>query len=111
MKIFRGGIYLVKLNPGNNDLKKTRPCIVIQCDKYNELLDTTIVVPFSSKTFPNQKRPKSVPVVDNSALEKESYVLVHMLTSVDKTRLKKYLGAIDERELKNVLKQLRLVIF
>jgi len=111
MEILRGGIYLVKLNPGNNNLKKTRPCIVIQSDLYNRVLDTTIVVPFSSKPFSNQRRPLNVPVVNNPVLDKKSYVLVHMLISVDKIRLKKYLGTIDERELKSILKQLKLVIF
>jgi len=110
MEIFRGGIYLTKLNPGNNNLKKTRPCIVIQSDLYNKILETTIVIPFSSKTFSGQKRPKNVPLVINPALDKESYVLVHMLTSIDKTRLKKYLGAVNKDELKNILEQLKLVI-
>lgn len=44
-------------------------CVVIQSDWYNKLLDTTIVIPFSSKMLPNHKRPDSVPVVNNPVLD------------------------------------------
>ena len=45
----RGEVWLVNLDPTiGKEIKKTRPCLVMQCDDINDLLQTTMVAPVTS---------------------------------------------------------------
>lgn len=94
MKITKGYVYLVKLNPSNSGIKKTRPCLVVQDNKYNNVIGSTVVVPlFSSEDY--YKRPKSIVEVDEKFLKGKSVVLAHLITSVSNDRFVKEIGKIS----------------
>lgn len=88
--IKRFEIYLVKLNPTvGSEIQKTRPCIVISPNEMN-ILKTVIVAPMTSKGFEFVFRPKIS--FDN----KDGLVLLDQIRTVDKARLVKKIGEVDE---------------
>jgi len=94
--IKRFEIYLVKLNPTvGSEIQKTRPCIVISPDEMN-ILKTVIVAPMTSKGFDFIFRPKI------RFEKKNGLVLLDQIRTVDKTRLTKKLGNVDEKTSKEI---------
>ncbi|MHC3994046.1 type II toxin-antitoxin system PemK/MazF family toxin [Thiomicrolovo sp. ZZH C-3] len=94
--IKRFEIYLVKLNPTvGSEIQKTRPCIVISPNELN-VLKTVIVAPMTSKGFDFIFRPKI------KFENKNGLVLLDQIRTVDKTRLIKKIGDVDEKVSKNI---------
>jgi len=94
--IKRFEIYLVKLNPTiGSEIQKTRPCIVISPDEMN-ILKTVIVAPMTSKGFDFIFRPKI------KFEKKNGLVLLDQIRTVDKTRLTKKLGNVDNKTSKEI---------
>ena len=100
MKIQRYEIYLVKLNPTvGSEIQKTRPCIVISPNEMN-ILNTVIIAPLTSKGFDFIFRPKI------TFQEKNGLVLLDQIRSVDKKRLVKKIGYVEEKKAKEISKTL-----
>ena len=98
--IKRFEIYLVRLNPTvGSEIQKTRPCIVISPDEMN-ILKTVIVAPMTSKGFDFIFRPKI------KFEKKNGLVLLDQIRTVDKTRLTKKLGNVDEKTSKEIANML-----
>jgi len=96
--IKRYEIYLVKLNPTvGSEIQKTRPCIVISPNEMN-VLKTVIVAPMTSKGFDFIFRPKI------KFEKKDGLALLDQIRAVDKTRLVKKLGNVDEATSKEISK-------
>ena len=96
--IKRFEIHLVKLNPTvGSEIQKTRPCIVISPNEMN-ILKTVIVAPMTSKGFNFVFRPKI------KFEKKNGLVLLDQIRAVDKTRLVKKLGDVDEATSKEISK-------
>ncbi|WP_458701552.1 type II toxin-antitoxin system PemK/MazF family toxin [Sulfurospirillum sp. 1307] len=96
--IKRFEIYLVKLNPTiGSEIQKTRPCIVVSPNELN-ILKTVIVAPMTSKGFDFIFRPKI------KFQNKNGLVLLDQIRTVDKTRLVKKLGDVDEITSKEISK-------
>ncbi len=94
--IKRFEIYLVKLNPTvGSEIQKTRPCIVISPNELN-VLKTVIVAPMTSKGFDFIFRPKI------KFENKNGLVLLDQIRTVDKTRLIKKIGNVDEKVSKKI---------
>lgn len=92
MKILRYEIYLVKLNPTvGSEIQKTRPCIVISPDEMN-VLKTVIIAPLTSKGFDFIFRPRI------NFQDKDGLVLLDQIRAVDKSRLVKKIGKVEEEE-------------
>jgi mRNA interferase MazF len=94
--IKRFEIYLVKLNPTvGSEIQKTRPCIVISPNELN-VLKTVIIAPMTSKGFDFIFRPKI------KFENKNGLVLLDQIRTVDKTRLVKKIGEVDEEVSKSI---------
>ena len=88
--ISRFQVWQVALNPTvGREINKTRPCVVISPDEMSAL-STVLVAPMSTKGF---DFPCRVPV---SFKAKNGLILLDQIRAVDKTRLIKKLGVIDE---------------
>lgn len=90
-------IYSVELNPTKgNELKKTRPCVVISPDTMNIHLQTVIVAPLTHtiKLFPTR-----VTSMENGDL---GQVVLEQIRVVDKNRLKRKFGKIDISTAENI---------
>lgn len=103
VNIKRYEIYLVKLNPTvGSEIQKTRPCIVISPNEMS-ILKTVIVAPMTSKGFDFIFRPKI------NFEKKDELVLLDQIRTVDKTKLVKKIGKIDNKtakEISNILVQM-----
>ena len=94
MKISRFDIYLVKLNPTiGSEIQKTRPCIVISPNEMN-ILKTVIIAPMTSKGFDFIFRPTI------NFQEKDGLILLDQIRAVDKRRLVKKIGTVEEETAK-----------
>jgi mRNA interferase MazF len=88
--IQRFDIFLVKLNPTvGSEIQKTRPCIVISPNEMHGL-KTVIIAPMTSKGFDFIFRPKIS--FDN----KDGLVLLDQIRTVDRMRLVKKIGTVDQ---------------
>ncbi|MEO7859651.1 MAG: type II toxin-antitoxin system PemK/MazF family toxin, partial [Nitrospirales bacterium] len=91
-------VYLVRLDPTEGrEIRKTRPCLIISPDEMNRHIDTVIVAPMTTKGRPY---PTRVPV---RFRRKAGQVVLDQIRTVDKTRLVKRLGAIDQLTADRVL--------
>jgi len=96
LKINRFEIYLVKLNPTiGSEIQKTRPCIVISPNEMN-MLKTVIIAPMTRKGLDFIFRPKI------SFQKKDGLILLDQIRAVDKSRLIKKIGAIEEETAKTL---------
>ena len=96
MKIQRYEIYLVKLNPTiGSEIQKTRPCIVVSPNEMHGL-NTVIIAPLTSKGFDFVFRPRI------TFQDKKGLVLLDQIRTVDKKRLVKKLGVVEEKKAKEI---------
>lgn len=109
----RFDVFLVRLDPTEGrEIRKTRPCLVISPDEMNQHIDTVIVAPMNrSLTRPPRMRqdaslpegrpyPTRVPVRFKG---KPGQVVLDQIRTVDKSRLVKRLGKLDEATRAHVL--------
>ena len=98
MVVSRFDVFLVRLDPTEGrEIRKTRPCLIISPDEMNEHIDTVIVAPMTTK---GQAYPTRVPVRFKS---KTGQIVMDQIRTVDKSRLVKKLGKIDEATREHVL--------
>lgn len=100
----RGEIYLVEFDPTRgHEIQKTRPAVIIQNDVSNEYSPITIVAAISSH-FANRPRPREVPLRPGkgTGLATPSAVILNQLRSIDRVRLLKRLGALDDAAMHRV---------
>jgi mRNA interferase MazF len=96
--ISRFDVFLVNLDPTvGSEIKKTRPCVVISPDEMNRFIRTIIVAPLTSKgrSYPTR--------VDCRFEKKDGQVVLDQIRTVDKSRLIKKLGRLDESTQDRVL--------
>jgi len=96
LNINRFDIYLVTLNPTvGSEIQKTRPCIIISPNEMN-MLKTIIIAPMTSKGFDFIFRPTI------NFQEKDGLILLDQIRAVDKSRLVKKIGTVEEETAKKV---------
>ena len=103
MELKRGDIVLVNLDPAiGSEQGKKRPALVIQNDFGNKYSPTTIVASITSKIF-SKEFPTNVQInTKDSGLEKESTILLNQIRAIDKSRIVKKFGRLDEQMMKRV---------
>jgi mRNA interferase MazF len=99
----RGEIYLVNFDPTlGSEIKKTRPALIIQNDVANEHSPITIVAAITSK-FDATLYPTEVLIsAGMGGLKQDSVVLLNQIRSIDRQRLAKKLGKVNDSTLKKV---------
>jgi mRNA interferase MazF len=98
MAINRFEVYLINLDPTiGSEIKKTRPCLVVSPDEINQNTRTVIVAPLTTK---GQAYPTRVPCRFKG---KNGQVVVDQIRTVDRSRLIKRLGRIDDKTAAAVL--------
>jgi mRNA interferase MazF len=99
----RGEIYLAALDPAlGYEIKKTRPALVIQNDVTNRYGRTTIVAAITSKVsvppYPNEV----VLQPERTGLQVISTVRLDQIRTVDRRRLLKRLGNVDNAVMQKI---------
>jgi mRNA interferase MazF len=96
--VSRFDVFLVNLDPTvGSEIKKTRPCVVISPNEMNRFIRTVIIAPLTSKGRGYPTR------VDCRFDKKDGKVVLDQIRTVDKARLIKKLGRLDEETQERVL--------
>ena len=107
LKFQRGDIYFIRLDSSTgSEQSGTRPAVILQNDVGNIYSPTTIIAPITSKKTDNHQ-PTHVKT-EFERLEKDSIILLEQITTVDKTRLKAYVGQLDKFTMKEVSRAIRI---
>lgn len=94
----RFDVYRVDLDPTvGSEIQKTRPCVVISPDELNEVLATVIVAPMTTH---GQAYPSRVPC---QFQDKDGFIVLDQLRTVDKKRLGRRLGRLNTSTQKALL--------
>jgi len=89
--VARFEVYLVNLDPViGSEIRKTRPCVIVSPDEMNAHIATVIVAPMTTKGRPY---PTRIPC---RFRRRQAQVVLDQIWTVDKSRLVKRLGALDE---------------
>ena len=103
-------IWLANMNPSKGtEVGKVRPVVIVQTDLLNEFHPSFIVCPLTTNV---NKEIKLLRVhVGKKYLEAENDLLVDQLTAIDKKRLIKKLGKLNETQIEKLRENLRIVLF
>jgi mRNA interferase MazF len=99
----RGEVYLINFDPTTgSEIKKTRPALILQNDVANEHSPITIVAAIASK-FDDNLYPTEVEIsAGEGGLRQDSVILLNQIRSIDRLRLVKRLGKIEDSTLKRI---------
>jgi mRNA interferase MazF len=97
-------IYLIALDPTvGHEIKKTRPCVIISPNEMNDNIGTVIIAPMTTKSH---EYPSRVAI---KFMKKEGWIMLDQIRCIDKSRLVKKLGILDEkdsRKVKEIIKEM-----
>lgn len=94
----RGEVWLVGLDPTvGGEIRKTRPCLIVSPDSMNRFLSTVTALPLTSA---GQSAGFRVPVEFNHT---NGLVLADQLRTLDRARLFKRLGTLDDATVETAL--------
>ncbi len=98
----RGEIWLVNLDPTvGSEIRKTRPCVVVSPAEMHNHLRTVLVAPM---TTAGREAPFRIEVTHGG---RQGLILLDQVRAVDKTRLAKRLGAVEQETLAATLRALQ----
>lgn len=91
----RGDIVLCDLGFGEgSEQSGIRPCVVIQNDKGNRYSTTLIVAAITSSSS-KAKMPTHIEIDEKCGLDKASVILCEQIRTIDKNRVKKFIGSVN----------------
>ena len=97
-EVARGEVFLISLDPTKSDeIRKTRPCVVVSPEELNAHLRTFIVAPL---TTGGHEYPFRVPCRFHG---KSGHVVLDQLRAVDRNRLVRRLGRLGPQTFGRVL--------
>jgi mRNA interferase MazF len=98
MVVKRFEVYLVNLDPTlGSEIQKTRPCLIISPDEMNNHIATVIVAPMTTKGRDYPTRVKC------QFEGKAGQIVLDQIRTIDKSRLVKKLGMINNTTQAEVL--------
>lgn len=101
MLIKRGDVFYADLNPAvGSEQGGIRPVLVVQNDIGNMHSPTVVILPISSAKKPNL--PVHAKVDKTNLLKEGSIALAEQIRTIDKCRLKSYVGSLDAEVMKQV---------
>jgi mRNA interferase MazF len=100
----RGEIYLTALDPTiGREIQKTRPALIVQNDVSNRLSEITILAPITSMVrFPLNPVHVLLAADRMTGLSVTSVAVFNQIRAVDRIRLVKRLGSVDQATLELV---------
>lgn len=102
-KISIGEIYVADLNPyQGSEQGGIRPVVILQNDAGNYFSSTTIVASLPSHVAKKENLPTHVFINSRKDLEHDSIIMCEQIRTIDKSRLIRCLGRLDEYEMEEV---------
>jgi mRNA interferase MazF len=109
--IRRGDIYYAELNPVvGSEQGGTRPVLIISNNMGNRHSPTVIIAAITGRTRTKAKLPTHTEVKNFEGLDRDSIVLLEQIRTVDKKRLKQYMGMMPTEAMARVDKALAISI-
>lgn len=94
----RGDVILCDLGLGEgSEQSGMRPCVVVQNDLGNRFSPTIIVAAITSSTT-KANLPTHIEIDETCGLDKPSVILCEQLRTIDKNRIKNYIGRLNVKE-------------
>lgn len=91
MVIKQYDIFLISLDPTlGHEIKKTRPCLVVSPNEMNDNIGTVIVAPMTTRS---NNYPTRVQITFDG---KRGMIVLDQIRTIDKSRMVKKLGTLDE---------------
>lgn len=111
MEVKRGNIFLVDLNPiVGTEQAGIRPALVVQIDRANATSPHTIIVPFTTR-IRETILPSHVKISTGvGGLTEDSILLCEQIRVIDKKRLVRRIGNIEEDYLRKVVVALKVIL-
>jgi Growth inhibitor len=107
----RGDIFYASLNHGiGSEQRGYRPVLIIQNNIGNKFSPTVIVAVITGKVHYKARLPTHCLLNLYPALSVPSMVLLEQIITIDKRRLKKYVGRISEEEITFINKGLSVSV-
>ena len=101
--INRGGVVLCDLNPVmGTEQSGIRPVVILQIDRANSSSPHTIIAPFTTKIRRAQLPSHVFVPADVGGLTQDSVVLCEQIRVIDKKRIIKVLGNLDDSYMKKI---------
>ena len=99
----RGDIYLVDLGKNiGSEQSGCRPVLTLLIDIGNPFGPTLIVAPITSRVWKKSEQPTHCRLENIACLNDFSMVLLEQITTIDKSRVKKYMGTLDKDQMQKV---------
>lgn len=100
--ILRGDLYYADLNPVvGSEQGGIRPVLIIQNDVGNKHSPTTIVAAITSKPG-KAMLPTHCLLPAGSGLDRDSLILLEQIRTIDKRRIKDYIGALRQEDMREI---------
>jgi len=110
-EIKRGSIYYADLINGvGSEQSGNRPVLVIQNNIGNKNSDTVIVAIITSKTERKYVIPTHCRIQAQHGLERISYILLEQIQTIDKARLRMYVGTLSDKTMRKVNRALAVSV-
>ena len=103
MTVKRGDIYYADLSPVvGSEQGGIRPVLIVQNDLGNKYSPTVIAAAITSRKY-KADLPTHIRVnAGDSGLQQDSIVLLEQVRTLDKTRLREHMGALDDGDMRRV---------
>ena len=99
----RGDVYLANLDPYiGSEQGGTRPVVVLQNNTGNYYCPTLIVAPITSKSGKKPSQPTHYYAERIRGLELPGMVLLEQIKTIDKRRVRKYLGRMTRQQMDEI---------
>lgn len=99
--ILRGDIYYADLNPTvGSEQGGVRPLVILQNNVGNRHSPTVIAAAITAS--PKKSLPTHAAIGHACGQMKESFVLLEQIRTIDRSRLREYVGRLDEQEMKKI---------
>jgi mRNA interferase MazF len=106
----RGTILQINLDPTvGHEIKKSRPCLVVQNDIGNKYSSMTVVVPIEGAEHVQKIYPVNVFIPKgDGGLDKDSVALCNQIRCVDEARFGKTYGVVSPGTMKKVEEAIKI---
>jgi len=109
MNIERGEIFIAALDPViGHEVAKTRPVIVVSNNIGNTYSGTVTIIPLTSKNFTRIYPFEVYLPKDASPLKKNSKAKADQIRTLDKARLLKSIGMLNDELMNNIDKAIKV---
>ncbi|MFH1117687.1 MAG: type II toxin-antitoxin system PemK/MazF family toxin [Pseudomonadota bacterium] len=109
--VFRGDVIICDLNPTvGTEQSGVRPALVVQIDRANAVSPHIIIVPFTTRIRRAILPSHALIPVGAGGLTRDSVVLCEQIRVIDKRRVTRVLGHLDDLYMEQVAGALRTIL-